>query len=88
MQGLRKAGYESIALLDPKVAHIFERLTVYYGFYASKDFLPVVSMGSKPGECWAGRLYCANLFYAPTCNLKSQGYYKLLYFAWCALCRV
>ena len=60
VQGLRKAGYESIfvgiGLPDSKVAPIFDGLTVNNGFYTSKDFLPVVSMGSKPGECWAGRL--------------------------------
>ena len=65
MQGLHKACYESIfvgiGLPDSKVAPIFEGLTVDNGFYTSKDFLPVVSMGSKPGECWAvsvGRVVC------------------------------
>ena len=60
VQGLRKAGYEAIfvgiGLPDPKVAPIFEGLTVDNGFYNSKDFLPVVSMASKPGECWARKL--------------------------------
>ena len=60
VQRLCKADYEAIfvgiGLPDSKVAPIFEGLTVDNGFYASKDFLPVVSMGSKPGECWAGGL--------------------------------
>ena len=60
MQGLRKTGYESIfvgiGLPDSKVAPIFEGLSLDNGFYTSKDFLPVVSMGSKPGECWVGWL--------------------------------
>ena len=56
VQGLRKAGHEAIfvgiGLPDSKVAPIFEGLTVDNGFYTSKDFLPVVSMGSKPGDCF------------------------------------
>ena len=60
VQGLRNAGYEAIfvgiGLPDSKVAPIFEGLTVDNGFYTSKDFLLVVSMGSKSGECWAGVL--------------------------------
>ena len=53
VQGLRDSGYEAvfvgIGLPDPKVAPVFEGLTVDSGFYTSKDFLPVVSIGSKPG---------------------------------------
>ena len=60
VQGLRKAGYEAIfvgiGLPDSKVAPIFEGLRVDNGFYTFKDFLPVVSMESKSGECWEGRL--------------------------------
>ena len=48
-------GYEAvfigIGLPDPKVAPTFEGLTQENGFFTSKDFLPVVAMASKPGEC-------------------------------------
>ena len=54
ISGLLSEGYKTvfvgIGLPDPKVAPIFDGLTVEQGFYTSKDFLPVVAMASKPGE--------------------------------------
>ena len=54
IEGLLREGYEAvfvgIGLPDPKVIPIFEGLTVDQGFYTSKDFLPLVSMTSKPGK--------------------------------------
>lgn len=54
VKGLLSEGYEAvfigIGLPDPKVAPMFEGLTPQQGFYTSKDFLPIVSMASKPGQ--------------------------------------
>ena len=53
VKGLLSDGHDAmfvgIGLPDPKVAPLFQGLTTEQGFYTSKDFLPVVSMASKPG---------------------------------------
>lgn len=36
---------------EPKRIPIFKDLKIENGFYTSKDFLPLVSQGSKPGMC-------------------------------------
>ncbi|XP_031556809.1 dihydropyrimidine dehydrogenase [NADP(+)]-like [Actinia tenebrosa] len=46
-----KAVFLGIGLPQPKQFHVFEGLTIENGFYTSKNFLPVVSGGSKPGMC-------------------------------------
>jgi len=55
IQSLKDDGYKAIfagiGLPQPKQFHVFEGLTVQNGFYTSKDFLPIVSGGSKPGMC-------------------------------------
>lgn len=40
-----------IGLPEPTVHSIFEGLTGEHGFYTSKEFLPSVAAGSKPGLC-------------------------------------
>lgn len=40
-----------IGLPEPSIAPIFKGLTQQNGFFTSKDFLPLVSDGSKPGMC-------------------------------------
>ena len=53
LKGLQSDGYEAvfvgIGVPDPKIAPVFEGLTTCEGFYTSKDFLPLVAKGSKPG---------------------------------------
>ncbi|KAH0534263.1 dihydropyrimidine dehydrogenase [NADP(+)] [Cotesia glomerata] len=53
IENLQKSGYEAIfcgiGLPEAKVIPIFEGLTPEMGFYTSKNFLPLVSGGSKPG---------------------------------------
>lgn len=39
-----------VGLPQPKLSPVFDGLSIESGFYTSKDFLPVVSMGSKAGE--------------------------------------
>ncbi|XP_023247062.1 dihydropyrimidine dehydrogenase [NADP(+)] isoform X2 [Copidosoma floridanum] len=55
IEKLKDAGYEVIflgfGLPEPKSVPIFEGLSREMGFYTSKNFLPAVSMGSKPGMC-------------------------------------
>lgn len=55
IQSLKEKGYESIfigiGLPEPKLSPIFDGLGVQNGFYSSKAFLPIVSMGSKAGMC-------------------------------------
>ena len=55
IQELRKQGYEGIfvgiGLPEPKKTKVFEGLGPDQGFYTSKDFLPLVSEGSKKGLC-------------------------------------
>lgn len=46
-----KAAFIGIGLPEPKKDHIFQGLTQVQGFYTSKDFLPLVAKGSKPGMC-------------------------------------
>ncbi|KAH0512267.1 Dihydropyrimidine dehydrogenase [NADP(+)] [Microtus ochrogaster] len=46
-----KAAFIGIGLPEPKKDHIFQDLTQEQGFYTSKDFLPLVSKGSKTGMC-------------------------------------
>ncbi|KAL0281626.1 UNVERIFIED_CONTAM: hypothetical protein PYX00_002557 [Menopon gallinae] len=50
---LEKMGYEAvfigIGLPKPKKTDIFRNLSGYHGYYTSKDFLPRVALGSKPG---------------------------------------
>uniref|UniRef100_A0A7M5XK40 Dihydropyrimidine dehydrogenase [NADP(+)] n=1 Tax=Clytia hemisphaerica TaxID=252671 RepID=A0A7M5XK40_9CNID len=55
IESLRNEGYKAIyigiGLPEPKIAKQFEGLTVDHGFYTSKNFLPLVSKGSKAGMC-------------------------------------
>lgn len=55
LNGLIKDGADAIflgiGLPQPIVNSIFKGLTPDNGFYTSKDFLPIVSEGSKPGLC-------------------------------------
>lgn len=52
---MQETGYKAIflgfGLPEPNVAPIFKDLTLEMGFYTSKNFLPAVSKGSKPGMC-------------------------------------
>lgn len=52
---LLKSGHDAIflgiGLPEPTIAPIFNGLTQQNGFFTSKDFLPLVSSGSKPGMC-------------------------------------
>ena len=56
VKGLLQDGYEAvflgIGLPDPKLIPMFQNLTVENGFYSSKDFLPLVSSTSKPGDVY------------------------------------
>ncbi|XP_028026958.1 dihydropyrimidine dehydrogenase [NADP(+)] [Bombyx mandarina] len=45
------AVFLGIGLPEPKSVPIFKGLTQEMGFYTSKDFLPLVSRGSKKGMC-------------------------------------
>ncbi|KAL4708710.1 hypothetical protein ACJJTC_017389 [Scirpophaga incertulas] len=55
VQGLLKDGHAAvflgIGLPEPKTVPLFKGLTQEMGFYTSKDFLPLVSKGSKRGMC-------------------------------------
>lgn len=55
VQGLLDSGNDAvflgIGLPQPKIDKIFEGLSPEQGFYTSKNFLPQVSDGSKPGLC-------------------------------------
>ncbi|XP_022208508.2 dihydropyrimidine dehydrogenase [NADP(+)] isoform X1 [Drosophila obscura] len=55
VQGLLDSGLDAlfvgIGLPEPKLNPIFKGLDVEAGFYTSKNFLPLVSDGSKPGLC-------------------------------------
>ncbi|XP_058443481.1 dihydropyrimidine dehydrogenase [NADP(+)] [Malaya genurostris] len=55
VQGLLDAGNDAvflgIGLPEPKIDKIFSGLSKKHGFYSSKDFLPLVADGSKPGLC-------------------------------------
>ncbi|XP_046440788.1 dihydropyrimidine dehydrogenase [NADP(+)]-like isoform X2 [Daphnia pulex] len=55
LQGLKDQGYQGvfigIGLPQAKRISIFENLSEQMGFYTSKDFLPKVSVASKPGMC-------------------------------------
>jgi dihydropyrimidine dehydrogenase (NADP+) len=55
VESLKEKGYEAvyvgIGMPAPKIDKVFEGLTTAEGFYSSKDFLPLVSKGSKPGMC-------------------------------------
>ncbi|CAH2106153.1 unnamed protein product [Euphydryas editha] len=55
VDGLLKDGHSAvflgIGLPEPKSIPIFKDLTAEMGFYTSKDFLPLVSKGSKRGMC-------------------------------------
>lgn len=51
MEEKTDAIFLGIGLPQAKVDKVFEGLTVANGFYTSKDFLPLVSGGSKPGMC-------------------------------------
>ncbi|XP_039195736.1 dihydropyrimidine dehydrogenase [NADP(+)] isoform X2 [Crotalus tigris] len=46
-----KAIFIGIGLPNPKKESVFQGLGIEEGFYTSKDFLPLVSMASKPGMC-------------------------------------
>lgn len=53
VQSLLDSGVDAvflgIGLPQPTINKIFIGLTQNHGFYTSKDFLPQVAMGSKPG---------------------------------------
>eukprot|EP01124_Arcella_intermedia_P026121 TRINITY_DN4838_c0_g1_i2.p1 TRINITY_DN4838_c0_g1~~TRINITY_DN4838_c0_g1_i2.p1 ORF type:complete len:1048 (+),score=285.62 TRINITY_DN4838_c0_g1_i2:33-3176(+) len=55
IESLRKEGNEAIfvgiGLPQPKKSSVFSGLSTENGYYASKDFLPKVSMASKTGVC-------------------------------------
>ncbi|XP_030382629.1 dihydropyrimidine dehydrogenase [NADP(+)] [Scaptodrosophila lebanonensis] len=55
VKGLLGSGHDAvfigIGLPEPKLDPIFDGLDVSAGFYTSKNFLPLVSDGSKPGLC-------------------------------------
>lgn len=55
VQGLIDSGVDGIflgiGLPEPTINPIFKGLTVDHGFYTSKNFLPIVASGSKPGLC-------------------------------------
>ncbi|XP_048482969.1 dihydropyrimidine dehydrogenase [NADP(+)] isoform X3 [Plutella xylostella] len=55
VDGLLKSGHSAVfvgvGLPEPKSVPIFKGLTQDMGFYTSKDFLPLVSKGSKKGMC-------------------------------------
>jgi len=55
VQSLLDDGYEAVFIgignPKPKVSPEFKGLDISQGFYTSKDFLPLVSGGSKPGMC-------------------------------------
>ncbi|XP_026529949.1 dihydropyrimidine dehydrogenase [NADP(+)] [Notechis scutatus] len=55
LSALKDDGYEAIfigiGLPEPKKESVFQGLGMEEGFYTSKDFLPLVSMASKPGIC-------------------------------------
>ncbi|KAM6454393.1 dihydropyrimidine dehydrogenase [NADP(+)] isoform 7-T7 [Liasis olivaceus] len=46
-----KAIFIGIGLPEPKKESVFQGLGIEEGFYTSKDFLPLMSMASKPGIC-------------------------------------
>lgn len=54
LQGLLETGHAAlflgIGLPEPKTVPIFKGLTQDMGFFTSKDFLPIVSKGSKKGR--------------------------------------
>ncbi|XP_071954424.1 dihydropyrimidine dehydrogenase [NADP(+)]-like [Antedon mediterranea] len=55
IDSLQNQNYEAVflgmGLPEAKRAPMFEGLTMKNGFYTSKDFLPLVSVASKPGMC-------------------------------------
>ncbi|XP_068159079.1 dihydropyrimidine dehydrogenase [NADP(+)] [Drosophila tropicalis] len=55
IKGLLSSGHDAvfvgIGLPEPKINPIFAGLDVNKGFYTSKNFLPLVADGSKPGLC-------------------------------------
>lgn len=55
VKGLLENGHDAvflgIGLPEPTIAPIFKGLSQQNGFFTSKDFLPLVSSGSKPGMC-------------------------------------
>ncbi|XP_013169290.1 PREDICTED: dihydropyrimidine dehydrogenase [NADP(+)] [Papilio xuthus] len=55
VDGLLQSGHAAvflgIGLPEPTTVPIFKGLTQQMGFYTSKDFLPLVSKGSKKGMC-------------------------------------
>ncbi|XP_070797175.1 dihydropyrimidine dehydrogenase [NADP(+)] [Pituophis catenifer annectens] len=55
LSALKNDGYKAIfigiGLPEPKKESIFQGLGMEEGFYTSKEFLPLVSMASKPGIC-------------------------------------
>ncbi|XP_001604620.1 dihydropyrimidine dehydrogenase [NADP(+)] [Nasonia vitripennis] len=63
---LQNSGYEVIflgfGLPEPKSVPIFDGLTPEMGFYTSKNFLPAVSQGSKPGMCACKSTGLPNLY--------------------------
>lgn len=46
-----KVIFLGIGLPEPKSVSIFKDLTIEMGFFTSKNFLPSVAKGSKPGMC-------------------------------------
>ena len=66
MQGLKKSGYKvvflGIGLPEAKCIPIFKDLTPEMGFFTSKNFLPSVAKGSKPGMCDCKKTSLPNLY--------------------------
>jgi len=68
LQKLKESGFDAvflgIGLPNPKRVHPFQNLTEEMGFFTSKDFLPKVALGSKPGNL--------NLKFIPRCDNSSR----------------
>ena len=55
-------------LPEPKLSPIFDGLGTENGFYSSKAFLPIVSMGSKAGQYWTWLVVLLMLNQCPVCD--------------------
>ena len=66
MQGLKKLGYKvvflGIGFPEAKCIRFFKDLTPEMGFFTSKNFLPSVAKGSKPGMCDCKKTSLPNLY--------------------------
>ena len=63
---MKESGYQVVflgfGLPEPTTVPIFAGLTSEMGFYTSKNFLPAVSQGSKPGLCSCKSTSLPNLY--------------------------